>query len=211
VVYDADLTLTLPTGLSVTSGLNAIAHGVEALYARDTNPLVQMTAEEGISALGQALPAIVRSPADSSARERALYGAWLCGSVLGATSMALHHKLCHVLGGTFGLPHSETHTVLLPHVVAFNAPAAPDAIQRASRALGASDPAAALFDLLISSGVPSALRSLGLQEDSLARAVDVALAQPYWNPRPLERDGLLALLTDAWQGRRPHVSSLASR
>ena len=197
--------------LSVTSGLNAIAHGVEALYARDTNPLVQLTAEEGIGALAAALPVIVRTPSDSAARERALYGAWLCGSVLGATSMALHHKLCHVLGGTFGLPHSETHAVLLPHVVAFNAPAAPDAMQRTSRALGVSDPAAALFDLLISSGVPSSLRALGLPEDGVARAVDVTLAQPYWNPRPLEREGILSLLTDAWHGRRPRVSSLASR
>jgi alcohol dehydrogenase class IV len=211
VIYDADLTRTLPTHLSITSGVNAIAHAVEALYARDTNPLVQLTAEEGIVAMAQALPAIVRSPADEAARERALYGAWLCGSVLGATAMALHHKLCHVLGGTFGLPHSETHAVLLPHVVAFNAPAAPDAIQRVARALGAADPAAALFDLLTSSGVPSSLRTLGLQEEHLARAADVALAQPYWNPRPLERDGILALLNDAWQGRRPHVSSMASR
>jgi len=210
VIYDAELTMTLPSQVSVTSGINAIAHGVEALYARDTNPLVQLTAEEGITALGQALPAIVQSPGDAIARERGLYGAWLCGSVLGATSMALHHKLCHVLGGTFGLPHSETHAVLLPHVVAFNAPAAPEAIQRTARALGAADPAAALFDLLTSSGVPSALRTLGLQEESLVRAVDVALAQPYWNPRPLERDGILALLNDAWQGRRPHVSSMAS-
>lgn len=211
VIYDVDLTLTLPTGLSVTSGINAIAHAVEALYARDTNPFVQLSAEEGIRAMARALPTIVRTPADAAAREQAQYGAWLCGGVLGATSMALHHKLCHVLGGTFGLPHSETHAVVLPHVVAHNAPAAPDAIQRVARALGAPDPAAALFDLLVSAGVPSSLQALGLREDALDRAVDVALAQPYWNPRPLEREGLLALLGDAWHGRRPHVSSMASR
>ncbi|EHL97534.1 alcohol dehydrogenase, iron-dependent, partial [Acetobacteraceae bacterium AT-5844] len=128
VIYDPDLTLSLPPSLSATSGLNAIAHAVEALYARDANPVVSLMAEEGIRALGAALPAILASPSDRVAREGALYGAWLCGTCLGAVGMALHHKLCHVLGGTFDLPHAETHAVILPHAAAYNAPAAPEAL-----------------------------------------------------------------------------------
>ena len=129
IVYDVDLTLTLPPGLSAASGMNAIAHAVEGLYTEDANPASSLMAEEG-SALGAALPRIVRDPPDREARSDALYGAWLCGVVLGSVGMALHHKLCHTLGGTFDLPHAETHTVVLPHAAAYNAPAAPEAMAR---------------------------------------------------------------------------------
>src|SRR3954471_8862707 len=128
VIYDVNLTLTLPPSLSATSGMNAIAHAVEALYAEDRNPIVSLMAEQGISALAGAIPRIVASPSDREARSDALYGAWLCGVCLGAVGMALHHKLCHTLGGAFDLPHAETHTILLPHCVAYNAAFAPDAI-----------------------------------------------------------------------------------
>jgi alcohol dehydrogenase class IV len=142
---------------------------------------------------------------DMSARSEALYGAWLCGTVLGATSMALHHKLCHVLGGTFDLPHAETHAVLLPHTIAYNAPAAPEAIARVSRALGVDvrDVSSRLFDLVWDAGAPVSLRALGVPGDALERAADLALSNPYWNPRPLERDGVRGLLNDAWRGSRP--------
>ena len=136
VIYDVDLTLTLPRLLSATSGLNAIAHAMEALYARDGDPIVSLMAEEGVGAFAAALPRIVADPGDREARADALYGAWLCGSCLGAVGMALHHKLCHVLGGSFDLPHAETHAVILPHAAAYNAPAAPEAMARLARALG---------------------------------------------------------------------------
>ncbi|HEX2685449.1 MAG TPA: maleylacetate reductase [Kofleriaceae bacterium] len=135
VIYDVDLTLGLPAALSGTSGINAIAHAVEALYAQDRNPITSLLAEQGIAALARALPAIVTDPHDRSARSDALYGAWLCAVCLGSVGMALHHKLCHVLGGTFDLPHAETHTALLPHAVAYNAPAAPTQMARIARAL----------------------------------------------------------------------------
>lgn len=121
VIYDVDLTLTLPASLAATSGINAIAHAVEALYARDTNPVTSLMAEEGIRALARALPAIAAKSDDRGARTEALYGAWLCGVCLGTVGMALHHKLCHTLGGTFDLPHAETHTIVLPHALAYNA------------------------------------------------------------------------------------------
>jgi alcohol dehydrogenase class IV len=203
VIYDVDLTLTLPPGLSATSGMNAIAHAVEGLYARDANPILRLMAEEGIRALGSALPAIVRDPADKDARSDALYGAWLCGMVLGEAEVALHHKLCHVLGGSFDLPHAETHAVILPHAVAYNAEAAPEAIGRVARALGVANAAQGLFDLDAAIGAPTALRDIGMPEDGLDRAADLAVANPYYNPRPIDRHAIRALLDNAWRGRRP--------
>jgi alcohol dehydrogenase class IV len=203
IVYDVELTSTLPALVSVTSGANAMAHAIEGLYAENSNPLIALIAEEGIRALASALPRFSQVLDDMPARAEALYGAWLCGTVLGATSMALHHKLCHVLGGTFDLPHAETHASLLPHTIAYNAPAAPAAMVRAARALAAEDVPSRLFDLVRDGGAPVSLRTLGLPHEALDRATDLALLNPYWNPRPLEHDGIRALLDDAWHGRRP--------
>jgi alcohol dehydrogenase class IV len=207
IVYDVDLTLTLPPGLSAASGMNAIAHAVEGLYTQDANPIVSLMAEEGIRALGAALPRIMRDPADREARSDALYGAWLCGVVLGSVGMALHHKLCHTLGGTFDLPHAETHTVVLPHAAAYNAPAAPEAMARVARALGVADAPTGLYDLAKGLGAPTALKDIGMPETGLDRAADLAVANPYWNPRPIERAGIRALLDDAFWGRRPGATA----
>lgn len=204
VIYDVDLTLTLPTSLSVTSGMNAIAHAVEGLYAKDGNPILSLMAVEGIRALAAALPRIKANALDPNVRADALYGAWLCGTVLAGTAMALHHRLCHLLGGSFALPHAETHAIVLPHAAAYNAGAAPDAMKRIARALGSGDAAQGLFDLEQRAGGPTALRDIGMPEEGLDRAADLAIADPYWNPRPIERAGIRALLDDAWHGRRPH-------
>lgn len=147
VIYDVDLTLGLPTRISAASGLNAIAHAVEALYAPDANPLTSLMAEEGIAALARALPSILAEQTDGTARRDALYGAWLCGACLGAVGMSLHHKLCHVLGGSFDLPHAETHAIVLPYASAYNAAAAPEAMTRVARALKVSDAAQGLYAL----------------------------------------------------------------
>jgi len=203
VIYDPELTLTLPIALSVTSGLNAMAHAAEGLYARDANPITALMAEEGLRALANALPAIHRAPRDIEARSQALHGAWLCGMVLGNAGMALHHKLCHLLGGSFNLPHSETHAVVLPHAIAYNAPSIPDALAQMARALGRPDPAAAFYDLARTHGAPYSLRALGLAESDIDRAAQLAVANPYWNPRPIAHDGIRALLRSAWEGKRP--------
>ncbi|KUO06530.1 maleylacetate reductase [Streptomyces caeruleatus] len=203
VVYDPDLTLSLPVALSVTSGVNALAHAVEALYAPDTSPLVALMAEEGVRAMARALPAVAEEPASLDARGRALYGAWLCGSCLGATTMGLHHKLCHVLGGTFGLPHAETHTVVLPYALAHNAPAAPDAVSAVARALDTGDAPTALWDLAGRLGAPRSLAELGLAEADLALAAAQVANQAYANPRPVTADGVLALLRAAYEGVPP--------
>jgi maleylacetate reductase len=203
VIYDPELTLSLPVGLSVTSGINAIAHAAEGLYSTDGNPIMDLMAEEGIRALGRALPAIRANPQDLAARSDALYGAWLCGSVLGNVGMALHHKLCHTLGGTFNLPHAETHTVVLPHALAYNAAAAPVAMTRIAGALGARNAAQAVFDLARANGAPVSLAALGMKAQDVDRACDLAMQNQYPNPRPLERSAIRALLQDAYEGRRP--------
>jgi maleylacetate reductase len=203
VIYDPELTLSLPVGLSITSAMNAIAHAAEGLYAVDGNPIMSLMAEEGIRALGAAIPALHANGRDIEARSQALYGAWLCGTVLGHVGMALHHKLCHTLGGSFNLPHAEVHTVVLPHALAYNAEAAPQAMVRIARALGAQSAPAAVFDLAQRHGAPVALRDLGLAATDLDRAADLACANPYPNPRPLERTALRELLQRAHEGIRP--------
>lgn len=203
VIYDVDLTLTLPRGLSGTSGINAIAHAVEGLYAKDTSPIVALMAEEGIRALSSALPRIAMDPIDRAARSDALYGAFLCGAVLGAAGMGLHHKLCHILGGTFNLPHAETHTIILPHALAYNAPAIPQPIARVERALGTANAPLRLYELGREVKAPQGLRDIGMPETGIATAADLAVANPYWNPAPLERAGIRRLLERAWEGSGP--------
>jgi maleylacetate reductase len=203
VIYDVELTLSLPVATSVASGMNAIAHAVEALYARDANPIVTMMAEEAIAAMAEALPAIAVNPSDIDARAEALYAAWLGGVCLGSVGMALHHKICHTLGGTFGLPHAETHTAVLPQALAYNASAVPEAVARINSALKTREAPRALFELAKSLGGKMALRDLGMPDDGIDRAVDLAIADPYWNPRPLERQPLRGLLQDALDGISP--------
>ncbi len=210
VIYDVDLTLTLPASLAVTSGINAIAHAVEALYARDTNPVTSLMAEEGIRAIARALPAIAAKSDDREARTEALYGAWLCGVCLGTVGMALHHKLCHTLGGTFDLPHAETHTIVLPHAVAYNAPDVPDAMARVARAIGAADASLGLFELAKRLGAKLALRDVGMPESGIDRAADLAVTNAYWNPRPLERDAIRDLIARAWAGEPPAPTKAAA-
>jgi len=204
VIYDPTLTLTLPPAIAGPSGMNAVAHCVEALYAENANPIVSLMAEEGIRALGESLPTVVSKPSDVDARGTALYGAWLAGACLGSVGMALHHKLCHTLGGSFNLPHAETHTVILPYATAYNFEAAPEAMRRISRALGdVKDAAAALYELARSLNAPRALKDIGLQAGDLDRAAQLATQNPYYNPQPVTREGVRTLLEQAFHGRPP--------
>jgi alcohol dehydrogenase class IV len=200
VIYDIDLTLSLPVGVSASSGLNAIAHAAEALYARDSNPVISLMAEEGIAALSRSLPAILARPDDIEARSDALYGAWLCGTCLGSVGMALHHKICHTLGGTFNLPHAETHAIILPHVLAFNAPTVPDAMQRMARALGAADAIQGLNALCTRLGIARSLHEIGMPEEGIARAAELVVSNAYWNPRLVDRTQAQELIRRAWHG-----------
>jgi maleylacetate reductase len=203
VIYDPELTYGLPIGLTVTSALNAMAHAVEGLYARERNPITSLMAAEGLRALIGALPVLRKTPADPEGRAGALYGAWLCGTVLGSVGMALHHKLCHVLGGTFDLPHAETHAVILPHAVAFNETAVPDLLSPLAKALGTERAGVGLHAYAASIGAPMTLKELGMPEDGIDRAADQAVADPYWNPRSFDRADIRKLIENAYHGRTP--------
>jgi maleylacetate reductase len=203
VIYDPKLTMTMPAKLSATSGMNALAHCLEGLYAENANPVMNLFAADGIRALSRSLPRVVANPEDLDARGDAQYGAWLAGAVLGNVGMALHHKLCHTLGGTFNLPHAEVHTVILPYAAAYNREAAPEAMKVAAEALGSDDTARGIYDLSVRLGAPTALKDIGMPEDGLDRAADLATTNPYYNPRPVERDAIRRLLDDAFVGKRP--------
>lgn len=205
VIYDPALTLGLPAHTSAASGMNAIAHCVEALYAADANPITSLMAEEGIRALAAALPLIMKNRNDLDARSEALYGAWLAGVALGSTGVALHHKLCHTLGGSFNLPHAETHAIVLPHAARYNRDAAPEAMARVARALGADDAPGGLYDLELKLNLKMRLADIGMREADLERAARIALESPYPNPRPVQCEGVLALLRAAYEGRRPEA------
>ncbi len=202
VIYDPELTLELPAAVSAASGMNAIAHCVEALYAHDGNPIISLMAEEGIRALSAALPSIIKNGKDIESRSDALYGAWLAGATISTTSVALHHKLCHVLGG-LGLPHAETHAIVLPHAMRYNEEAAPQAMVRICKAMQSDNAAAGIYDLEKKLGLPMRLADIGMKEADLERAARIAAEAPYPNPRKVEYAPVLELLRDAYQGRRP--------
>jgi maleylacetate reductase len=212
VIYDPALTVSMPPALSATSGMNAMAHCVEALYAQNPNPVLWWIAEEGIRSLTKGLPMVVKEPANLEARSLALYGSWLAGMALAGAGTALHHKLCHVLGGAFNLPHAETHTVLLPHATAYNAPAAPEAMERIARALasngGVQSAAAGLYDLEGAMGAPRSLKSLGMRRENLGEAAKLAVKNSYYNPRVITQQNIRELLEDAFEGRAPRVWQL---
>ena len=205
VIYDPSLTLDLPPKTSAASGMNAMAHCAEALYAHDGNPIVSLMAEEGIRALAAALPAVVQAPKDLEARVSALYGAWLAGMTIATTGNGLHHKLCHVLGG-FGLPHAETHSIVLPHALRYNS-VAKEAMRRIARALssshGVDDAPTGIWELEQRMGLPMKLADVGMKREDIERAARIAVQAPYPNPRPVEYQPVLELLHNAYEGKKP--------
>lgn len=202
VIYDVDLTMTLPASLSATSGVNAIAHAVEALYAKNTNPIISLLALEGTKALAESLPEIIENPHSKPAREKAQYGAWLCGSCLGSVGMALHHKLCHTLGGSFNLPHAETHTIVLPHALSYNAPAIPKAMKQLADVLPGSDGDAiqGLNILLEKLKVKRGLKEFGMKEEDVDKAAEIAVSNQYPNPRAVEKEPIREVIRRCWAG-----------
>jgi maleylacetate reductase len=137
VVYDAELTLSLPRELTIASGLNAVAHCVDGLWAPRADPINAAFAVEGIRAFAAALPAVHGDPHDLPGREQCLYGAYVAAVAFASAGSGLHHKICHALGGAFDLPHAQLHAIVLPHVLAFNADWAPGSAARIAEALGA--------------------------------------------------------------------------
>jgi maleylacetate reductase len=203
VLYDPALTVGLPPAVTGTSGMNALAHCVEALYAPGANPITSLLAEEGAAALYRGLPDAVAAPGDLAARSDALLGTWMAGAALAVAGVGIHHQLCHLLGGTYGLPHAELHAVVLPHAVRFVTPAARGQLARLAGALGVDDAAGGLWDLARRLGAPASLAELGLAEAELDRAAGLAVAKVVQAPRRAGITELRALLDDAWRGARP--------
>lgn len=204
VVYDAQLTLSLPVEMSIASGLNGMAHCVDSLWGPRADPINAAFAAEGIRALAQGLPAIKADPSGLAGREQALYGAYLAAVSFASAGSGLHHKICHVLGGTFNLPHAQTHATVLPYVLAFNAPSAPQAEARMAAAFGAPTAIEGLQALREVLDAPKALADYGFTADGIAEAVEVALpAVPASNPRAVTTENLTALLEAALTGADP--------
>lgn len=209
VVYDPELTVSLPAAVSAASGMNALAHLVEALYSPALSPITALAAQEGVTALARGLPAVVGDGRDLEARRDALYGAWLAGWALGVTTMGVHHRICHVLGGGWDLPHAPTHAAVLPQATAFNAAAAPDAMARIERALveagrPPSTAAGGLWDLARAIGAPTSLADVGLPADAVGEAARLVVDSRPTNPRPVDASGVRGLLERAWAGDRPN-------
>jgi maleylacetate reductase len=206
VVYDPALTISMPADLTAASGMNALAHAVESVYAPDATPQSLDVAEEAIRALAGGLPDAVARPDDLDARTGVLRGAWLAGWALGSTAMGLHHKLAHVLGGRYQLPHAGVHSALLPHVAAFNAAAVPVPFARAARALGVGEPEAvgpALFELAAQLGAPTSLADLGLDHESIPEVAKIIAANPVANPRDYTEENVVVLVEQAYRGSIP--------
>lgn len=203
VIYDPELTLGFAPKVAGPSGINAIAHCVEALYGENANPATDAIAEKGIRLLGQALPQISSQPEDLEARGEALLGAWLAGLSLASVGMGLHHKICHVLGGAYDLDHARTHTIVLPHALHYNRHAAPEALSVVAAGLGEQDAPSALYQLARSVNAPLALRDIGLRENQLDEAAKLATGSAYANPAPVTQEGVRALLENAFHGRPP--------
>lgn len=201
IVYDATLLTSLPAELSVASGLNALAHCVDAMWGPRVDPIDQALAGEGIRGLAGGLPAIARDGALVEGIEQTLYGAYLAAVAFASAGSGMHHKICHVLGGMFNLPHAQTHAVVLPHVLAFNAPNAPEAERRIAAAFGSDTAVEGMAALRAAVDAPRALRDYGMPEDGIAEAVAPVLAAiPPDNPTPVTEQNLTALLRAAWEG-----------
>ena len=198
VIYDPQLTYDLPTRAGAGSAMNALAHCVEALYAPKAQPLALLAAEAGLRTIPAPLRAVATAPHDANAREELLFGAYLAAVALAGSGMALHHRICHVLGGRYGIAHGDANAVILPHAARFNAPAARDAMAIIARALGVTDAPAGLAALARDSGAATSLSELGPERTEFPAIADAALSQPLTNPRPVDREAVTALLEAAW-------------
>jgi len=203
VVYDPELSLGLPIETSVASACNALAHCVEGGYGPGANPVTTLSAVEGIRVLSANVPSLTRDARDVDVRTNLLYGAYLAGTVIATVGVGLHHRTCHVLGGSYGLAHAASNAVVLPHAIAYNAPGVPDLLRRWGEAMGTSDPAAFAFDLVADAGLPTSLAALGLPEAVLDDAAVRVVEETPTNPRPVDVVSVRTMLDAAWRGVRP--------
>jgi maleylacetate reductase len=211
VVYDPVLTLSLPPSVAGPSGMNALAHCAEALYADGASPIPSLMAEQGIRILATGLPRVVAAPDDLDARGEVLAGAYLAAAAFASAGSGIHHKICHVLGGAYDLPHAAMHTVILPHALALVAPSEPEAIARIGASLGNRDVPAAVYELAVTLGAPISLEAIGMPRERLDEAAGLIVDASPGNPKPVDIPAIRALLADAFEGRRPSLDRVVER
>lgn len=204
-IYDPELTLSLPPEFAASSGLNAMAQAVVNIATDKMNAMVSTYAIGAVKALAKSLPAIKTDPKNMAARAEALYGACLAGAALGTGTTSLHHKICHTLGGSFNMPHAETHAILLPHSVAFNAVATPIGTAKLAAALNSDDAALSLYYLVEQLGGPKTLKEIGFEEGDIDAAAKITLETPFDNPETVTIKKLQNLLRNAFVGNSPQV------
>jgi maleylacetate reductase len=204
-IYDPELTLGLPSHIAGPSGLNAMAQAVVNVTTKNMNPIVSVLALDAVRALSKNLPIIIEQPDNLEARSSVLYGACLAGASLGTGSTSLHHRLCHTFGGSFNTPHAETHTVLLPHSVAYNAAATEQGTRQLANTMQVEDPAIGIFELAKIVGAPTALKDIGVKESDLDEAVTIATEKALENPEPVTKERLRLLLENAYHGNTPEA------
>ncbi len=204
VIYDVNLSINLPVNISITSGINALAHAIEAIYAENKNPIISAISKFGIQALFSSLPNIYTHPNDKEARKEALYGAWLCSIALGSAGMALHHKICHTLGGSFNLPHAQTHAIMLPHTAGFNSLVVSE-LDEISYELTNKPMGESLFELINTCKVVYKLEDIGMKKEDIDSACDIAMTNSYYNPRTFNKEQLHELLANAFEGNMTNL------
>lgn len=199
IVYDPQLTLTLPRAETVGTALNALAHCAEALYVKERTLETDRHALDGARLIGEWLPHVVEAPADVDARTGLLRGACHAGAALGGSMLALGHAMAQALGGRYGLPHGALNALCLPAALRFNEPVAADAIARFGRALGSEDPAGRVEELARLGGFER-LRDLGVPEDAPMEVAEAVAVRPgaKANPRPVTPADVEQLLHAIW-------------
>jgi maleylacetate reductase len=203
VVYDPELTFHLPALVTAASGMNAVAHCLEALWAPGASPLSAPLALDGARALCEALPNAVAEPWDPKSRSRALVGACQAGMALASAGTGLHHRICHILGGRFDMPHAQTHAALLPHVVGFNEPVLGPLAAKMAVAVGSGRASTGVYDLATRMGLCMALSELGMPEAAIEEVAAEVAADPPANPRAIDEAALRSILRRAWEGDGP--------
>lgn len=203
IIYDPELTMSLPASVVGPSGLNAMAQAVVNIATDNLNPIVTSMAIEAVRNISAYLPKIITDPMNIEARSKVLLGASLAGAALGTGTTSLHHKLCHTFGGTFNTPHAETHAVLLAHCVAYNASATKEGTHKVAQAMNVADAALGIYDLAKAVGAPTTLKEIGIEYDDLGKAVSVAMEMSMVNPEPVTAERLRQLLENAYYGHMP--------
>jgi maleylacetate reductase len=200
VVYDPEVTLSTPPRISAETGMNALAHCVEAAYSPARTPEAEAVAIAGAARIFRALPQVIARPGDLGARTEMLAAAALAGRCLQNASMGVHHGLAQLLGGRTAIAHGLANGVLLAHAVRFNADAVPDELDRLARALSVADVATAIDELRATLGLPGSLAECGVTDDDLDAVARLAESSPAVaaNPKPVSAADARAILDAAF-------------